>query len=205
MLAWGVNDLPGLAHHPARLTFAFLMLGLQFALVLFMPGAITRGQGAGTQIVRRQRIALLLLQLLTLAIVVAAPFSDRREILVFSGVDALRYLGLVFVPMGFLLMHWAVVVLGKQFSVQVTIQKHHQLVVDGPYRHLRHPRYLGLVMFFTGISLVFRSEIALALVALLTLVLLWRIHDEEEMMQKEFGPAWMAYTRRSWRLIPFVY
>ncbi len=38
-----------------------------------------------------------------------------------------------------------------------------------------------------------------------TLVLLWRIRDEEALLRREFGPAWDAYAERSWRLIPFVF
>jgi protein-S-isoprenylcysteine O-methyltransferase Ste14 len=37
------------------------------------------------------------------------------------------------------------------------------------------------------------------------LVLAWRIHDEEALLREEFGADWEAYSRRSWRVIPFVY
>ncbi|MCL4876976.1 MAG: hypothetical protein KJ064_09970 [Anaerolineae bacterium] len=79
------------------------------------------------------------------------------------------------------------------------------LVTDGPYRFLRHPRYLGIIMFNLGIALVYRSWMAMILVAALTLVLLWRIHDEESLMHQEFGADWDVYARKSWHLIPFVY
>jgi len=36
-------------------------------------------------------------------------------------------------------------------------------------------------------------------------ILLFRIHDEERLMQEAFGQEWQAYARRSWRLIPFLY
>lgn len=45
----------------------------------------------------------------------------------------------------------------------------------------------------------------MTLVAALTLVLLWRIHDEESLMHQEFGADWDVYARKSWHLIPFVY
>ncbi len=102
-------------------------------------------------------------------------------------------------------MNWAAAALGKQFSVQVTLQKDHQLVTGGLYHYLRHPRYLSIIVFNLGISLVYRSWLALILVAALTLVLLWRIHDEEAFMHQAFGIEWEAYTHTSWRLIPFVY
>jgi protein-S-isoprenylcysteine O-methyltransferase Ste14 len=95
--------------------------------------------------------------------------------------------------------------LGKQFSVQVTIQEGHRLITDGLYRTLRHPRYLGIVTYNLGVSLVFHSWLGLVLAGALALVLLWRIGDEEALMHKAFGAEWEAYARRSWRVIPFVY
>lgn len=116
-----------------------------------------------------------------------------------------RCLGPGLFAAGFLMISWSEVSLGKQFSIQVTVQENHQLVTDGPYRFLRHPRHLGIIMFNLGIALVYRSWMAMILVAALTLVLLWRIHDEESLMHQEFGADWDAYARKSWHLIPFVY
>lgn len=55
------------------------------------------------------------------------------------------------------------------------------------------------------IRLVFRSWLTLIFIAAMMLVLLWRIHDEETLMQQEFGADWERYSQRSWRIIPFVY
>jgi len=173
-------------------------------VVIEFPG-VGRHGGTGKTIVPRQRLAMVLLQVLSLTIVIAAPFSDRRGLAVLRGVEIVRYLGLGMFSLGFLAMLWAEAVLGKQFSVEVTLQEDHRLVTDGAYRHLRHPRYLGIIIFTMGFSLVYRSWLALMLVAALTLVLLWRIHDEEAFMHQAFGTDWEAYSQRSWRLIPFVY
>jgi protein-S-isoprenylcysteine O-methyltransferase Ste14 len=156
-------------------------------------------------IVLRQRLALVLVQALSLAIVIAAPYSDRRDIAVLGEMGMVRYLGLGLFSLGFIGMHWAETFLDKQFSVEVTIQEGHRLVTNGPYRYLRHPRYLSVIIFTNGISLVYRSWLALILVAALTLVLIWRIHDEEALLHQEFGTDREAYSQRSWRLIPFVY
>jgi protein-S-isoprenylcysteine O-methyltransferase Ste14 len=70
---------------------------------------------------------------------------------------------------------------------------------------VRHPRYLGVILLMLGIALVFRSWWALLLVLALSLVLLWRIQDEEKLLQEEFGSFWEAYAKKSWRLVPLVY
>jgi protein-S-isoprenylcysteine O-methyltransferase Ste14 len=204
LVGWGIMDAQGFVGHPARLGYVVLVVLLQVLVVVKMP-EVGRNRGAGNKVVRRQQLAVLLLQVLSLMILFAAPYADRRDIAVIGGVEIVRYLGLVLSALGFVAMNWAEASLGKQFSVQVTIQEDHKLVTDGPYRYLRHPRYLGIMAFNVGISLVYRSWLTLILVAALTLVLLWRIHDEEAFMHQEFGTDWEAYSKRSWRLIPFLY
>jgi protein-S-isoprenylcysteine O-methyltransferase Ste14 len=62
-----------------------------------------------------------------------------------------------------------------------------------------------MLTFTLGFALVFLSGLGLALVVAEALVLLWRIHDEEELLRHEFAAEWDAYARASWRLLPFVY
>jgi protein-S-isoprenylcysteine O-methyltransferase Ste14 len=85
------------------------------------------------------------------------------------------------------------------------VQNGHKLVTDGPYRYVRHPRYLGIIVFFVGISLVYRSWLALIFVTLLVVAILWRIRKEEQLLHRVFGIEWESYVRKSWRLLPFVY
>lgn len=204
LLGWGVQDMQSFIVHPARFGYIVLVALLQLFIVIKIP-EVGRNRGNGKKIVAWQRLAVLLMQLISLAIVIVAPYSDRRAIAVLNEMAMVRYIGLVLFTLGFIMMHWAEASLGKQFSVYVTIQEDHKLVTDGPFRYLRHPRYLGIILFTTGISLVFRSWLALILVTVLTLVLLWRIYDEEALMHQEFGTDWETYCQRSWRLIPFVY
>jgi protein-S-isoprenylcysteine O-methyltransferase Ste14 len=204
MVGWGLQDTRGFFNHPARLGYVVLAVLLQLTVVIRLPEA-GRNRGAGQTTVRRQRLALLLLQGIPLAIVIVAPFTDQRGIGAFGELEIVRYLGLTLFALGFAGMHWAEAVLDKQFSVQVTIQEGHRLVTKGPYRYLRHPRYLGIILFTTGISLVFRSWATLILVAALVAVLVWRIYDEEMLMHQAFGLDWESYSERTWRLVPHVY
>ena len=204
VVAWGINDLPGFLASPGRLGYLVVALLLNTIIGIRMP-EVGKQRVTPRRIVPRQNLAVALLQVLSLAIVMVAPFCDRRGIAVVGGLEAIRFLGLGMYALGLLLMHWTQTHLGRQFSVQVAIQDEHRLVTDGPYRFLRHPRYLGILVFSKGIALVFRSWIALGLVAAIAVVLLWRIHDEEALMREEFGAEWDAYCRTSWRLVPLVW
>lgn len=204
LIGWGAGDLEDFISHPARLGYIGLMFLLQAIVVLRLP-AVGQRRPPGTKTISRQRFAVVLLQLLSLGIVLVGPYCDHRQIAILSGYELIRYLGLGLLCAGFIALNWAEASLGRQFSVQVTIQEGHRLVTDGLYRYLRHPRYLGIIVSMLGIALVFCSWWALMLVFALALVLFWRIHDEEALLHEEFGKAWEAYAEKSWRFIPFLY
>jgi protein-S-isoprenylcysteine O-methyltransferase Ste14 len=204
LIGWGIADLQVFFNDPARLSYTGLATLLEIFIVIKFPN-VGRTGGEAKKTVQRQRWTVLLMQLFSLAIVFFAPYSDHQSVLVLGDGELIRYFGLALFVIGFVAMNWAEASLGKQFSIQVALQEDHQLVTGGLYRYLRHPRYLSIIIFNIGLVLIFRSGLALILLAALTLVLLWRIHDEENFMCQEFGTEWETYTKRSWRLIPFVY
>ncbi len=108
---------------------------------------------------------------------------------------------------GGLLLRWiAVISLGKYFTVQLTIHKKHQLKTDGVYSYIRHPSYTGLLLYYLGLGLFFQNPVSLFLLVVGPLaVVLYRVHLEEQVLHRHFGPTWMAYTSKTWRLLPFVY
>jgi protein-S-isoprenylcysteine O-methyltransferase Ste14 len=203
LVAWGFADLDGFLADPARATYLVLVTVLNAVIAIRHP-EVGEVRSQGTQTVRRQRLVVLLLQVSSVALVLVGPYCDRRGIAVI-GTEAFRWVGVALYGVGLLVMHWAQMTLGPQFSLQVEIQEGHRLVTDGLYRRIRHPRYLGIVVFSTGIALVFASWLALAVVVVVGLVLIWRIHDEETLMHREFGTEWDAYSKRTWRLCPFVF
>jgi protein-S-isoprenylcysteine O-methyltransferase Ste14 len=173
-------------------------------VVIFVPDE-GRSHGEGKKLVKRQKLSLLFLQIIPPLIILLSQFFDHRGIALFHENNILRSTGLILSFTGFLFMNWSVMVLGKQFSVDVTIQDDHKLITKGPYRYIRHPRYLGIIIFFTGIPLVFLSWSSLIMVLFLVIVLLWRIMDEEKLMQEEFKKDWEDYKKRTFSLIPFIY
>jgi protein-S-isoprenylcysteine O-methyltransferase Ste14 len=204
LTGWGWDDVGGFFHDPARGVYIAVAVILQLVIVLLVPDA--GGTGAeGKVTIRRQRWAILGLQILPLGLLLAAPFCDRRGILGIPDLEAIRLSGAVLFALGFSIMNWAEATLGAQFSIQVTVQENHRLITNGPFRFIRHPRYLGIILFNLGVSLVFRSWIGLCMVAGIFAILLWRMHDEEALMRKEFGDEWDTYVKKSRRLIPWLY
>jgi protein-S-isoprenylcysteine O-methyltransferase Ste14 len=81
-----------------------------------------------------------------------------------------------------------------------------QVLVDtGLYRRIRHPMYLGILLFHAGLALWLESYASLLTVSVILLALLARIFVEEKTMRHTL-PAYVAYVARvPFRLVPLVW
>src|SRR5260370_25681054 len=131
-------------------------------------------------------------------------YTDRRDFWTIDG-DTIRWLGVALFAAGGALRLWPVFVLGNRFSGLVAIQSGHTLVTNGVYGIIRHPSYLGLLVNSLGWALAFRSAVGVLLTALTIVPLVARISAEEKLLRAQFGDAYDAYRRRTWRLIPRIY
>lgn len=196
-LGWG--GLGALLAHPARA--ALVVLSLVFTLVaLVSPVNLSSGQREDVE--NRRLFVPGAAGVLLLAWLM--PFMDRRDVWTIDG-DAARYLGVATLVIGGTLRIWPIFVLGRSFSGLVAIQPGHELVTHGPYRCVRHPSYLGMMLGFVGWALVFRSSVGLVAAVLGLRLLFERIESEEALLASHFGDAYADYRRRSWRLVPWLY
>ena len=107
----------------------------------------------------------------------------------------LTYWGLVVAAGGAALAVWAGVAMGKSLSPFPRPPRDAQLVDRGPFRFLRHPIYVGGVLFFAGISLAF-SVYGLVLTALLAAFWVAKARVEERHLTARF-PGYAEYRRRT--------
>lgn len=114
--------------------------------------------------------------------------------------------GLVAAILGQLLSTWAMAS-NKFYGRFVRIQKErgHYVVTQGPYRYLRHPGYLGVILTALGTALAIGSFWALVLTLLITVLLIVRTALEDRVLQEELEgyPAYARGTR--FRLIPGIW
>lgn len=144
------------------------------------------------------------LSLVWLAIGVGASiFVERRlELGHFSGGRAVNAMVLTLLSGGILLRWWAVLVLGRFFTVDVAIHEGHQVVTRGPYALVRHPSYTGALLVFVAIGLTYGSWPALgALVVPIVAALVLRIRVEERALESALGDAWRSYAAQTARLL----
>jgi protein-S-isoprenylcysteine O-methyltransferase len=107
---------------------------------------------------------------------------------------------------GLAIRWYAIIYLGRFFTVNVAIARDHKLIEDGPYRYVRHPAYSGGLLAFLGLGLCIGNWVSIAVVAVPILsVFLWRIHVEEAALLLGLGKQYRSYMDRTKRLIPGVY
>jgi protein-S-isoprenylcysteine O-methyltransferase Ste14 len=198
---WGWNDLPGFLGNPLRICYCVTAAVFQFFAVRTAPVKKEKTK----QLIQSQRLAIVLLQVLGIAMLLTAPWTDRHGFGLMGGSNLVRCAGLTLYSFGMAIVIMAEIWLGRFFSVQVELKEGHQLVTEGPYQYVRHPRYAGLMLFHLGYALVFLSLPALVCALLMAWVLLWRIQDEERLLQGEFKEKWEAYKKTSHKLVPYLY
>jgi protein-S-isoprenylcysteine O-methyltransferase len=107
---------------------------------------------------------------------------------------------------GLSLRWWAIITLGRFFTVDVVVEKDHEVVERGPFRLVRHPSYSGVLLAFVGFALTLQNWLALFIILLpIFAVFMRRMNVEEEALSRELGARYTDYMKRTKRLVPGVY
>jgi protein-S-isoprenylcysteine O-methyltransferase Ste14 len=107
---------------------------------------------------------------------------------------------------GVALRWWAIITLGRFFTVDVVVEKDHEVVERGPFRVVRHPSYAGVLLAFVGFALTLRNWLALFIILVPIFgVFLHRIKVEEQALSRALGKRYTDYMKRTKRLVPGVY
>ncbi|MFI9045971.1 methyltransferase family protein [Streptomyces sp. NPDC053427] len=102
------------------------------------------------------------------------------------------------------LLLWARWILGTMWASVPTVQEHHELRTDGPYRLVRHPIYTGLLGLITGGMLACGFGVWIVFLAAAAPWLLRRVRIEDDLMARKFGAAYDTYRARVPALIPWT-
>ena len=185
--------------HGALVTLALVTLA---ALVASLFSQVNLS--AGEREDRANRWVIPAFGALGLALAIAPAYADRIGLLVVGG-EGLRWFGVVLYVVGGVLRLVPIFALGKRFSGLAAIQPGHQLKTDGLYAVIRNPSYLGLLALSLGWGLAFRSLVGVVIAALFLIPLHARMNAEERLLAAQFGDAYEAYRKRTWRLVPWLY
>ena len=115
-------------------------------------------------------------------------------------------LGIVLAAAGFLIRVVAMRTLGEFFTRTLRIREKHRVVSEGIYRRVRHPGYLGTILFFVGSGIATANLITtLLILAAILPTFVRRIAVEERMLTDQLGEEYSDYKAKTWKLIPFVF
>lgn len=98
---------------------------------------------------------------------------------------------------------WIYLSPGKFHILPETIREA-RLVVKGPYRFIRHPMYLSLLLYLLPLLINYFSWLRLAVLLAFLANMIIKIHYEEQHLKSRF-PHYVAYMRSSYRVLPFIY
>ena len=118
--------------------------------------------------------------------------------------------------------------LGTDFTFRVAAPD--KLVTSGVYSYIRHPSYIGLLIVLlayylllirphgvlscwasvVGEEMVGEGQYAYVLPVVgfsvfISMFMVWRVKEEEAMMEGEFGEKWRRYRAGTKKFVPFVY
>jgi len=119
---------------------------------------------------------------------------------------AVQGLGGVGYVLGMLLIYWAM--LANPFLAQVVRiqdERGHTTVSSGPYRYVRHPMYVGILVSYGATPLLLGSWLALVPFAIMGVLVLLRTSLEDKTLLAEL-PGYSEYAQRvRFRLFPGVW
>ncbi len=114
-------------------------------------------------------------------------------------------LGLGTLVAGLALRMWSMRALSENYTRTLRVTNEQTLTEHGPYRHIRHPGYLGSLLVWAGFALSSGSAAVLGTVAALLAPAYARRMDAEERLLDRDLPGYTAYRSRTKKLIPSLW
>jgi protein-S-isoprenylcysteine O-methyltransferase Ste14 len=162
-----------------------------------------RQRRSGVRLERKDRGSGWILITCVIAAIFVVFFFSREKIALLPGWTF--YPGIALMIGGIILRQWSVAILGKYFSMLVSVQQGQSIIREGPYRFIRHPSYTGALLTLTGTGLAVQSWGAvLVLLVVFCIVYGYRIHVEEKALILHTGEEYTAYMKTTKMVIPFI-
>ncbi len=111
--------------------------------------------------------------------------------------------GCVLFIVGAVFIHWAMLV-NRYFEASVRIQtdRGHRVITTGPYRIVRHPGYVGVILWGISTPLIIGSFYGLIPAGITVILLIIRTSLEDKLLRSELN-GYVEYTKRvRYRLLP---
>jgi protein-S-isoprenylcysteine O-methyltransferase Ste14 len=87
-------------------------------------------------------------------------------------------------------------------TVRLQSERDHRVINAGAYRIVRHPMYVGLILLYPSLALMFGSGWAMMIALMIGIAFVWRTAREDNFLKSEL-PGYSDYAKRTrFRLVP---
>ena len=189
-----------------------IILPLLFVLFVFHRGYYVKTQSKPEEATLKKREEDALSKLAGLlgmiGFVSVLAFVMNPNLLAFANLAIplwLRWVGVGIAILGFILLQWAQMTLGKSWSDTPRMMKEQTLITSGPYQFIRHPIYTAFILIL-GSTLFVSAHwlIGIAWIGMTVLEVSSRVAFEESLMVEYFGDEYRQYMKRTGQLLPKV-
>ncbi len=191
-------------------------IGLYVGIIAVNAVVMLSGPGGGKDLIAERskylenargwdRVVMLLWMLLGPGMLLVAGL-DQRWSWTPSLPLALRIAGFVLMAAGFAFFSWAMLA-NRFFATRVRIQEDrgHSVITAGPYRFVRHPAYIGTIVYSLVAPVMLGSLWAIIPAVLLAAVVVVRTALEDRTLQGEL-PGYAEYAQETrYRLVPGIW
>ena len=204
-LFWSAGRMNWWAAWAAIAVWVVEFTAMDILLIRFNPELMTERQAPPKGAKSWDRTILSILRLLQLARYILAGLDLR-----YGWTDgfplAAQITGLVVCSLSYALLTRAMVsnVFFSQI-VRIQTERGHAVVTKGPYRFVRHPAYVGMILFELGMASLLASWPALLVSGVCGILLILRTALEDRTLQTELA-GYGAYARQvRHRLVPGIW
>ena len=184
--------------------FSTIVLAITAYLVKNDPKLLERrvNAGPGAEKERNQNLIQFLAMIAFLATIVV-PAIDHR----FGWSTMPSYvvaMGDILVAFGFFIVF--LVFKENTFTAgTIEVVSDQKVIATGPYAHVRHPMYIGALVMLLGVPLALGSWWGLLTIIPMTIVITWRLLEEEKFLAKNLSGYSDYQSKVRCRLVPLVW
>ena len=115
-----------------------------------------------------------------------------------------RYIGLIVYLVFSWIQVWSFKTLGDNYSQDIVVKKHHDLITKGPFKFIRHPQYLCQILLDLGATAATLSYLVGGLALIEIPIYIMRASLEDKLLAKHFTDKFFEYKKKSGFMIPFI-
>jgi protein-S-isoprenylcysteine O-methyltransferase Ste14 len=113
-----------------------------------------------------------------------------------------RVIAVLLLAAGFGLIFWSMGLFWRAGTSPLPMRPATELVRTGPYRWSRNPMYLGMLLLYAGVALLFDVFWALMLTPVVPALVVWLvIRREERYLEEKFGGEYRRYKEQAGRWV----